>query len=356
VPLDPRSVVDFLLERGALEPEDVLDGPLTVTEVHRRNACFAVSRGDARGLFVKQPRTEDPMSLATLHAEAVMAGAAADDERFAPVAAVSPALRLYDPARRVLAVDLLGDSEDLGALSRREGGVPPAIARALGAAVGALHRDVPPGAREAGPGERQAWILSLGDLSDEHLPPGRPALRELRDAAREDPSLSVALEALRDGWRPDALLHGDLKWENVMVAGEGDAVRVHLVDWEMSGFGDPAWDVGGLMHAYLRDWVSGQAPEALAGGTPDTAALAAAAPSVAALWEAYRDVAAPAPGFLERAVRSAGARLLQTAFEATHGTVTMTGHGVGLAQLAANVMGRPHDAASVLFGLSTDAV
>jgi hypothetical protein len=360
VPLDPRSVVDFLLEHDTLEPEDVLDRGLTVTEVPRRNANFAVRRRGAPGVFVKQSRAHDPIQASSLHVEGVVARAAADDPAFARVAALSPALRVYDQSERVLVLELV-DAEDLATLAEREGGVPPVVARALGEAVGALHRDVPSSAAEGAPGPQQAWILSSPHLSDAELPPrGGQAVRDLRRVARENRELSDGLRELRESWRSDAFLHGDLKWENVLATPDGDDVRIHLVDWELGGYGDAAWDLGGLLHAYLRAWVAAMPPDALAAGAPppDTGALEAMAPSIAALWAGYRDAAHPADArdTLLRGVRFAGARLFQTAFEHVAETALLTGVTVGLAQLAANVMARPAEACSALFGLrSPDA-
>ena len=39
---------------------------------------------------------------------------------------------------------------------------------------------------------------------------------------------------------PGALVHGDVKWDNVVLDPHG----MQLFDWELSGAGDPAWDLG----------------------------------------------------------------------------------------------------------------
>lgn len=357
MPLDARSVVDLLLEHGAIEPGDVLDRELTVTDLSRRNANFAVRRRGAPGLFVKQAGSDDPLNAITLDVEASVARAAGSDPAFAHIAALAPPLRLFDPERRVLVVGLVEGAEDLQRRSLRDGGVAPEIARAVGEAVGALHAAVPVSAQAGAPGPSQAWILSLPLMDDGQLPSGRPGLVALRDVAREDRDLEQGLRELRESWRTDAFLHGDLKWENVLVVDDAEGVRVQLVDWEIAGFGDAAWDAGGLLHSFLRDWVAALPPDALAAGAAtDAAFLEAMAPSIDALWRGYCSAASPPDpdALLERAVRCAGARLLQTAFESVSESVGLTGHTVGLAQLAANVVARPRAAAAALFGLGAD--
>ncbi len=354
MPLDGRSVVDFLLEHGVLEPEDVLDRALKVTELPRRNSCFAVHRGDVPGLFVKEAATDDAGNRATLRAEAALAGAAAGGGDFAPVATLGAPLRLFDEERGVLVVDLVEGGEELQRRARRDGGVAPPVARALGAAVGVLHRDVPAFAA-GGPPAREPWVLSLGGFGDESLAGEPRAVLDLRDVARDLPELADGLRELREAWHHDAFLHGDLKWDNVLVAGGESDPRVHLVDWEMSGPGDPAWDVGGLLHSYVRHWVCGLPQEAILDGAadPDGTPPAAAGPSVAALWDGYRSEAGPAAdaALLERAVRCAGARLLQTAFESVTASARLSARAVGLAQVAANVLAQPRPAARALLGL-----
>jgi tRNA A-37 threonylcarbamoyl transferase component Bud32 len=366
LPLDPRSVVDFLLERGAIAPEDVLDRSLSVRPLRRRNACFAVRRDGAGGLFVKQARTGDPLNRVSLDVEWRVARAAAEGARLAPVAAVSPALRLYDEHRRILVFELLEEAEELNTVARREGGLAPDLARALGSCVGVLHRDAPLDAGDSGAEPNVTWILKLGGLDDWQLPRGR-GIADLRDAVREDAAFAAGLAELRATWRTDAFLHGDLKWENVMVRGRGADARVHLVDWEMAAIGDAAWDLGGLLHAYVRHWVLNLPREAYGGadgpaGAPrpsraDEAALKAMAPSAAALWDGYRSAARPqAPAeTLLRAVRFAGARLLQTAIEDASGGRGLHTRAVAFAQLAANVVAAPREAAAALLGLSPDA-
>lgn len=359
MPLDPRSVVDFLLERGLVDPADVLDGGLSVEEAHRRNANFAVRRRGRPGLFVKQSRSGDALSVASLRTEALVARVAAEDPAYARVGALAPPLRHFDAAQGVLVIDLVDDATELYRAAAGGTQLPAPVAAAVGTAVGTLHRDAPRTPSPGGPGPQQAWILSLPLLQDADLPRGA-AVRELQRVSRGDPALSAGLAELRVAWAAAAFVHGDLKWENVLVtagagADAGAAPRVHLIDWELAGFGDAAWDLGGLLHAYLRAWVSSLPADALARGTAGahTGPLSAMGPSVAALWAAYRAAAEPdAPeAFLERAVRHCGARLLQTAFEHAADNDVLTGHVVGLAQLAANVVARPREAASALLHL-----
>ena len=119
------------------------------------------------------------------------------------------------------------------------------------------------------------------------------------------PSTSCATE-----WHVAALVHRDVKWANCIAhppPGGARPTRIRLVDWEMAGWGDPAFDVGSALSDYAA-FALGHGPDAV-GAAP------------AAFWAAYvraRGLGEPAAArLLERAVRFAGARLVQRAYEHT---------------------------------------
>src|SRR5262249_38916837 len=47
----------------------------------------------------------------------------------------------------------------------------------------------------------------------------------------------------RREWRTTALVHGDIRWANGLVARCNGGYRIWIVDWELGCTGDPAWDV-----------------------------------------------------------------------------------------------------------------
>jgi aminoglycoside phosphotransferase (APT) family kinase protein len=114
--------------------------------------------------------------------------------------------------------------------------------------------------------ERQVrrWTKQLGDSGDRNL----PGFAEL----------SVRLAATAPHSDRAALVHGDYRLDNTIVAGDDSIAAV--VDWEMSTLGDPVADLG-LMIVYW-DETAGMPREAVASairtehGFPDGRELAAA--------------------------------------------------------------------------------
>jgi thiamine kinase-like enzyme len=41
------------------------------------------------------------------------------------------------------------------------------------------------------------------------------------------------------------VVHGDVRWNNALLADRGSGEQVVLIDWEFAQMGDPAWDLAG---------------------------------------------------------------------------------------------------------------
>lgn len=67
------------------------------------------------------------------------------------------------------------------------------------------------------------------------------------------PRLTGALRALSSRWSPSVIVHGDLTAGNILVE-PGRPHSFAVVDWELTGLGDPAADIGTLAGSVL--WAS----------------------------------------------------------------------------------------------------
>ncbi len=85
-------------------------------------------------------------------------------------------------------------------------------------------------------------------------------------AARTDdvPDDKALMEWLADNMPQDpcgaAIIHNDYKFDNVVLEGHGDGLRIHgVLDWEMATLGDPLMDLG----CSLAYWVEAEDPAPL---------------------------------------------------------------------------------------------
>jgi Phosphotransferase enzyme family len=210
--------------------------------------------------------------------------------------AVLPRQLLVDEAREVLVVADEGDGGP--SLAEAVAAQPSEAARAaplLGRAIGRWHHDT---AGVTVAPATPAFILALVQTPETALTVLNSTARAVAARILADARLGDAIRSVSRTWAPTCLIHGDFKWDNCLRGPEG----LRIVDWELAGYGDPAWDLGC----------------ALAEPTIATAAPPDDRVSVAFL-RAHREAVGAAvgepDGLLVRAARSLVARLLQASIE-----------------------------------------
>ena len=360
----PEGAVRLLLDRGLLTLADAVTRDVTVFDVPGRNHNLTVTVDDGRGWFIK--RAMPGQDTAPLDVEAAIYRAASGRAAAVTCATLVQRMVLFDAPRRVLVLELLPDAWTAHDWPGRD--EPDELARfgdRLAFVLAAWHSAALPLDDVIGAGDAdepaRPWGLALHRPALEALREISPAQLRLVAALQANALACVALERLRQRWTPSAVIHGDVKWSNVLVvpAPHADWPEVRLVDWESAVWGDPAWDVGSMWHAFLLDGLGDGTDDA---DTPDDAATAFAARlpaaqlGIASSWRRYRgaSTAANEPAFAHRAVLASGARLVQTAWEACFAQEAVPRTAAATLQLGLNILAHPADAAARLLGI--DAV
>ncbi|MEV8635152.1 phosphotransferase [Streptosporangium sp. NPDC051023] len=157
------------------------------------------------------------------------------------LAEVLPQALMIDERHQVLVLRAAGRSPAVAT---------PELARSLGSLVASWHTAT---SGVPAPALASAGILYLPGTAPENWGIRTQAAVELGGLVAADPALPGLLEAGAAAWRPLCLVHGDLKWDNCLVeeGGAGVKDRLRVVDWELSGFGDPAWDVASVIAEHL---------------------------------------------------------------------------------------------------------
>lgn len=131
-------------------------------------------------------------------------------------------------------------------------------ARAIGSCLAQFHRatvslvDKIPGLNNGGatPQNRVRPVYPL-TLEDYANTPGLDRDIFLRASQR----CSAGVQSLTNQLATLCAVHGDLQGGNILL-GQQDTELFHIVDWESAGVGDPTWDLGHLLAALLRRWLS----------------------------------------------------------------------------------------------------
>lgn len=358
-----HELVRYLLERGLLPHAAVVDGDVTVVERARRHTNYTVLRQRGPGLFVKQMRPDQSGSAQTLQKEAAFYGVIGGDPALSDVHALMPRFHAYDPEAHFLIVELLAGAEDVNEHHARLGTFPVETARRMAAALATVHtasrRELASRPTSVMFPRSPAWILSFHTFPDTAMQGMSGANGQFINLLRGSTEFVQALDRLRATWRYETLIHADMKFENCMLAADG----ARIVDWELADIGDPLWDAGSIIQAYLTWWINGTqiAPGAplMLSATSSMFPLESIRPAIQAFWNEY----AAKMGFqpheldekLERTIACAGARLLQTVYESSAYSQSLAPHAMLEVQASMNMLRQPRVAAAELIGMQVTA-
>lgn len=372
-----EEAIPFLLERRLLETRHLFDDDVSAGEVGGLNTNVCVITQHGPSYFLKQHRGAGPRARSRALVETELYRRVAQDEWAARLSPFLPRFHLADPGRGLLVLEyvasgpLVEDEPDADDALRDSDGPSgqlgiPAFAGYLAEALAAAHGipadpDLPPAELAFLPRETP-WALAIARPVPDMLSDLSPAQLELLRLIQADERICAVLDERRQGWQPTRLIHGDLKWSNIVPVTAGESqkpIGVRLVDWELAKIGDPAWDVGSVFHSYLARSVAATRVEELSVDEA-TAAMAAhfarAQQELRRFWHAYSRAAildeSSVAGFLDRAVPFCGARLLQSAYEWSQGGRRLSRSALSLLQLGINFLRKPSEAGAVVLGLT----
>lgn len=369
------NTIHLLLERGLITYESAVDGDLMLVASSSNNTNTKAIRKNNPGFFIKQISRSDMTAVVSVQREAMCYWLGHNDKDFAALTPFIPKYYDYDPSRHLLVTELLPDGDNLYQYRYNYGKYPPLSAARIGKAIAAYTgcgEEMKKGEQSSTLSKQMPWVLAIHQPDSPMVPILGQASLSLLAYLKTDPQFYPLLDALQKLWRYDAFIHGDIKWDNFIVYDKnetGDEYTIKLIDWELAGFGDAAWDVGSAFQAYFSfpiislSSVPGPLPTNLPG-------LLQYAPqeikdSIRELWIGYLGEhpmdEKTAGEFIERSIRSAGARLLQTALECTetmklhqqgqhqYYTDMLTAKAYCLGAVALDIMKNPAQSLSLVF-------
>jgi hypothetical protein len=312
----PADALQYALGRGLIAADEFVRADLQVSDLKLRHRAFVVTRGPRKALFMKQVGSADPLVALPFEHELAFYDYVRDAGPGLALADLVPKPLDVDHRDAVLTLEFMS-ATDLQTPWLSGSGVFPPSAGLAGQALGRLHSEASRARRlDAFPSYRQP----PGPLVVAQLPPsGAPApiaavLRHLH----RNPQMLQLVDELRRGWRLLTVVHGDIRFTNVLTT----TTEARLIDWEHADIGDPAWDVGGMIQPFMGAWVHAMPDHGWSQPSDGVASqpFSVLRPALRQFWSEYRSASpltdAEAASFLVLATRHAGARLLQTAWEA----------------------------------------
>jgi aminoglycoside phosphotransferase (APT) family kinase protein len=357
--LDNVDVMPYLLERDLVSARAVVEGGVRIVDMSRRNRVFLVTVDGGPHVVVKQ--AADPEDAGVRHEAVVLDRLRATDRR---LAARLPAPLSYDRATGILVLEAGRDAHVLRERHAR-GRFSRELAAQVGRTLALLHGTPLATLGDHAAPVDPAWALRLHRPSLRAAHHMTDATRELVSTIQQSQELCAALDELDASGGDATVVHGDVRWDNVVVARATSAAtsrrsRLLLVDWESAGHGDPSLDVGAFVGEYLYAWL--RSVPIVDPGDPGRLLaharypLARMRPALSAFWLSYArhsSRAVPQLGrLLRRAARCAAVRVLASAFEGSLSQHELPGSAHFALQLCLNTLRRPDEAIAQLLGIS----
>jgi len=362
--LSKANIITYLLGKGLLTFEQAVKGDIVVIDVTRRNKNLkVVLPGNEGGYFVKQIQAQNPTSVANLRREATCYWLASSHSDFRSMKPLVPKYLYYDTDKNVLITAILPHSMNLTQYYSQNGRFDGTVAKELGKTLGTYHskinldperqqiKDIFPGA--------VSWILGYHHNGHQLFGNLAGGNRDIIKIINQFPDFVNKLDQLRKDWIPNGLIHGDMKWDNIIIAPRKNGINLQIADWELSDIGDTRWDVAAVLQSYLTFWVIHMPQDAKMPTTQqvDNAkySLETMQPALQRFWITYTDTLGVSGKekyrLLEQSVKYAAARMIQTAYEYLQNSEQITTYGVNILQLSLNMLSRPKEAINQLLGI-----
>jgi thiamine kinase-like enzyme len=288
-----------------------------------------------------------------------------------------PEVLHFDAEHSIIVFNYVDDYQDLAEFYAQEKTFPIVIASQLGESIASIHRLTLQNAKyetflkssvdsdRASEKEIPVFIRGIDRITPDVF--GMFTADGLRFLAlyQRYESLGKAIGELSASYQPCCFTHNDLKLNNLLVHNDWEQHDrasakpiLRFIDWEHSGWGDPAFDLGTLVASYLQNWLGSLVvskditiEESLRmAATP----LEKLQPSLQILIETYLntfpEILQHQSNFIQRVIQFSGFSLIQQIQAMTQYQKVFNNTGICMLQVAKSFLCRPAQSISTIFG------
>jgi hypothetical protein len=244
------SATRVLLACDWLRPGDLADPRVRIEQASSSHSLTRVTAPDGRCVVIKHVPEAAAQRQRSLASEMFVYRLA----RWMPaIAHAVPSPLFIDEARQLVVMEALTTGPHWPEPPAPVALESPTAAAELGALLAGVHAATAALAVWPSPCAGVLGLPGSLDAACEGRPAATVALMRQIVAA---PQLGALLDAGAAAYAMRCLVHGDLRRENWRRRAGG---ALKLLDWELAGSGDPAWDVASLVAEMLLDPIRAQA-------------------------------------------------------------------------------------------------
>ena len=361
-----ETIVPFLLQGGLLCEKQLVEGSVEIVSASRRNNNFKVTNTEGKSYLIKQGILKQNKD--TIRRESEIYQFFKTTSLLTPLTELLPRFYGYDAVNATLITEMLDPARSYREHFLSTVRFPKYLNSELGKALGLLHsltsrHELKETIVQRFP-SHLPFIFDIYRPQLSHYIHSSPANIELIKIIQGSYEYYNSLKDCVSQWEECSLIHGDIKWENCMIHFpdiEKKRGSLKLIDWEYASFGDPDWDVAGVLSEYVHTWLLSVPllPQNLNSPNIELAQipLEKMQPAIKSFWFSYCKHAQISQANQEKrlikAVRYAGARILQSTYEKLQSAHSVENQAIYSLQLSLNVMQQPDAAISELLKIAS---
>ncbi|MDE1812252.1 MAG: hypothetical protein KGH85_05230 [Thaumarchaeota archaeon] len=367
-----------------ISTKNIVEGDLKIVDVSRKNRNIKIIRKEGTSFFLKQPNISDESDSITIKREALFYTKTQLENDFLQLKNFVPRIMDFDEDKNIMVTELLnGLSLNEYNYFISKGIIRYEDAADLGRIFATLHSisvDKTHDSRLNFLPRYAPSFLIVVRPNPELFKTISPAGFQLLRLIQEYSALQDSLEELYSAWNPLTIVHGDIKWDNVICVEDSNfketttnkseqsqsrvdqpSFSMVITDWETVSIGDPAWDIGGIFHEFIRYWLSSVLSYS-AGKTIEQIITNTSFPiqniqlAIRSFWFTYlKNIGLnnreKSDDLLIRSTKFCAARLVQTAYEFLYSSNTFSNIVIYMVQIAFNIFNDVEKAIIHLFGI-----
>lgn len=365
---------DYLLKKALLNAESVIDGDVKIFDNSRKNRNIRVIRKNNTSYLLKQPSIGDVYSATTIQREATLYKLIKMEKDLYSIKEIVPNIIEFDLKEIVLILEYINNSESYREYNYNlmsAGNLHLEVTSTLGRMIAIYHRDFERLLFKSKNGYPQSLSFLPRSLpfniavirpNPFLLSIASPANIRLLKIIQQYPEILDFFENVyRDWYMQQTLVHGDIKWDNIIVVrnNQQKVIDIRIVDWELATVGDPAWDIGGILHDFIDFWINSlpitqsEDIEILVKSAQDYQDNLKKA--IRSFWGGYITEIEMEENKLQslliRSARYCALRLIQKVFEAYQYSYDLSNQAIYSIQTSLNIVLNVYDAILHLFGI-----
>lgn len=368
--LSIHNAVDYLLEKKLITTESIINGDLKIYDASRKNRNTRVIRKNDMSYLLKQPNIGERHSSISIQREADLYTLIKKEDTLYSTRKIVPHIIEFDSSKEILIMEYIQNALSFKDYSYNlpSGDFPTMPTHLLGNTIATYHKDFKNIDKSGTAGV--SFLPETLPLNITIIRPGpdlfsslSPANLKLLTIIQQHEEILNFFENVYEEWHMHkTLIHGDMKWDNILVVNEistENVVEIRIVDWEFAAIGDPAWDIGGVLHDFISFWLDSLPIT----GNEDAEKLVAMTEypldnlkkSIRSFWRAYIETSEISPRessrLLIRSTKYCALRVIQKAYELHQASSELTNKGIYMIQTGLNIVLDIYDAIPNLFGI-----